>query len=112
MHLNRKWSLAVAILAVIALGGNSLWAADPVPTRITLASMHCEGCAKKVATRVQEVPGVAAVQTDVKAKRVTVVARGQTALSPRALWEAVEKAGEKPIKLEGPNGTFTKKPQS
>src|SRR5262249_43948091 len=34
------------------------------------------------------------------------------AVSPRALWEAVEKAGKTPTKLEGPSGTFTARPRS
>lgn len=112
MQVNGKASPAVVVLAIIALVGNSLWAADPVPTKITVAGMDCAGCAKKVASKLKEVPGVAVVQTDVKAKTATVVARAQAVLSPRALWEAVEKAGDKPVKLEGPTGTFTKKPQS
>ncbi len=55
---------------------------------------------------------MAAVQANVEAKTATVTRKPQTALSPRALWEAVEKAGKQPMKLEGPNGTFTAKPQS
>jgi hypothetical protein len=40
-----------------------------------------------------------------------VTPRPQVALSPRALWEAVEHAKKVPVKIEGPHGTFTAKPQ-
>lgn len=51
------------------------------------------------------------VETDVKAKTLTVTPRAQVVVSPKALWEAVEKGGDAPKKLEGPNGTYTNKPQ-
>lgn len=105
------WSLASALVVALALG-NSARATDPVPTTIAIADMHCGGCAKKIAARLSEVPGVATVQTDLEAKTAVVRPKAQTVLSPRALWEGVEKAGKQPIKLEGPSGKFTAKPQS
>ena len=108
----RNRSLMVLAVLIVSGLGNSLWAASPVPTTITIADMHCMGCAKKVAAQVNQVPGVATVQADVKTKRITVTPKGQSILSPRALWEAVENAGKQPDRLEGPSGTFTAKPQS
>jgi Cu+-exporting ATPase len=64
-----------------------------------------------VAAKLVEVPYVDAVQPSVQTRTITVTARPQAAISPRALWEAVEKAGRQPTKLEGPDGTFTAKPQ-
>ncbi len=55
---------------------------------------------------------MASVETNLKAKTAAVKPKPKAAPSPRALWEAVEKAGQKPVKLEGPSGTFTSKPQS
>ena len=111
MRKQIRWSTAVAALAVLALGG-ALRAAPPVVTTITIPDMHCQGCAKKVAAQLYQVRGVAAVQANVQAKTITVNPQGQAILSPRALWEAVEKADKQPTRLEGPNGTFTAKPQS
>lgn len=87
-------------------------AANPtMKTTITLEVLSCEGCAKKVATKLLEIRGVANVKTDLKTKSATVIPKAEASLSPRQLWEAVEKAGKKPIKLQGPSGTFTSKPK-
>jgi len=103
--------MVVAVLAVLALG-SVLWATNPAPTKITVPDMHCMGCAKKIAAKLYEVPGVAKVEANIEATTLTVTPKPQQAPSPKAMWEAVEKAGYKPTKLEGPSGTFTKKPQS
>jgi Cu+-exporting ATPase len=103
----------VALVTLVALArGGTLFAADPAPTTITVPDMHCMGCAKKMAGKLYAVPGVAKVQASVEATSLTVTPKAQQAPSPRALWEAVEKAGYKPSKLEGPSRTFTEKPRS
>jgi copper chaperone CopZ len=104
-------SVTVALLAVLAIG-QALWAADPVPTKIVVSDMHCISCAKKMATKLSEVPGVAKVQADVQKTTMMVTPKPEKVLSPRALWEAVEKAGYKPSKIEGPSGTFKEKPKA
>jgi Cu+-exporting ATPase len=87
-------------------------AAESASTTVTVEGMHCPGCAKKIAARLNEVSGVASVKADVAASTLTVGAKvGQTP-SPRSMWEAVEKAGYKPVKLDGPGGTFTARPRS
>jgi copper chaperone CopZ len=103
-----------SLLAVVALLATAITAqaAAPAVTRITVEELHCAGCARQVATKLQKIPGVAKVEMNLKAKMMFVTPRPQVVLSPRALWEAVEKAEEKPVKLEGPTGTFTAKPQS
>jgi copper chaperone CopZ len=111
MRRQIRWSLVLAALAAVFVGG-ALRAAPPTPTTITIPDMHCEGCAKKVATQLYQVQGVSAVQGNVQAKVLTVIPQPQAVLSPRALWEAVEKAGKHPMRLEGPNREFTAKPQS
>jgi Cu+-exporting ATPase len=99
----------VVVLAVLALG-QAARAGEPSPTTITVEGMHCMGCAKKMAARLYEVPGVAGVQANVSASTLTVASKPAQAPSPRALWDAVERAGYQPVKLEGPGGTFTAKP--
>lgn len=106
-----RWSLALAALVSLALG-TVAWAAEPAPTTITVPDMHCASCAKKLVAKLSEVAGVSKVQTDLDAKTATVTPMPRTVLSPRVLWEAVEKAGKQPTKLEGPGGTFTDKPKS
>jgi Cu+-exporting ATPase len=97
--------------AVLALG-NALWAAPPAVTTITVPDMQCMSCAKKMTAKLYEVPGVAEVTASVPTTSLTVAPKGSAAPSPRALWDAVEKAGYKPARLEGPSGTFTQRPQS
>jgi copper chaperone CopZ len=85
--------------------------ADAVTSKITVDGMSCAGCAKTVGKAVAAVEGVESAVADVKTKTLTVVARKGAAPSPRAMWEAVEKAGYKPTKIEGAAGTLDSKPQ-
>lgn len=107
--LSRCCPLAVALLF---LGAATASAAEVKPTTIIVKEMHCGGCAKKVAKEVSALAGVAKVETDVEARTVKVTPKANTVLSPKALWEAVEKADKEPTKLLGPSGTFTAKPKS
>jgi hypothetical protein len=47
----------------------------------------------------------------VEAQTAKVTPQPKTVLSPKALWEAVEKAKKTPAKLAGPGGTFTARPK-
>ena len=106
-----KQSLTLAALAVAVLAG-TVRSANADPTTITVEGMHCMSCAKKIGAKLYQVPGVAAVKADMPASRLVIDAKPQQNPSPKALWEAVEQAGYKPAKLEGPAGNFTAKPQS
>ena len=108
---NEKRYLVLAALIGLALCGTAR-AVDPAATAITIPEMECKGCAAKVTTALTGIAGVAAVQTDVKNHITVVKPKPQMVLSPRALWEALEKIDKTPSKLEGPSGTFTSKPQS
>ena len=110
MQRQSGWLMVLGTVAVLTLG-SALWAADPVSTKISVPGIHCDGCAKKLATALAEVKGVATIKTDVEAKTVTVTAKPKSVLSPQALWDAAEKAKKPPMKLEGPSGTFTARPQ-
>ena len=103
--------LALTFAFAVCLAGQS-WAANAAAkTTITLKVLTCESCAKKVAAELSEVPGVGGVKTDVKTKSAIVIPKDDAMLSPLHLWEAIEKAGKSPLKLEGPSGTFTSKPK-
>lgn len=111
MRNGLKWCLTFAALAVLASVSVSQ-APDPTLTTIAVPDLHCNGCIKVVATKLNEVPGVAAVGGDMQTKTVTVRPKPQQVVSPRAIWEAVEKAGKHPTVLVGPSGKFTEKPKS
>lgn len=103
-------SMVYAMLAVCSVSVSSAIAAELPPTVITVEKMHCAGCAKKIGAKLYEVPGVAEVKVDVKNKMLIVNSKKK--LSPRALWEAVESANDKPLVLDGPSGKFKAKPKS
>ena len=81
-------------------------------TSISIEGLHCAACAKKVEGKLKTIKEVATVKIDVKVGIATVTPKVDKSLSPRALWEAVEKAGYTPTELVGPSGTFTEKPKS
>lgn len=107
----RATVLCVLALTVGLVFGAPSWAAEPTVTTITIPNMDCMGCAKKIANKVYEVPGVAEVRVDLEAKKLLVTPKPKAALSPLALWAAVENAKEAPSKLAGPSGAFTSKPK-
>lgn len=104
--------MSATVLAALFLISAEVQATDPAPTTVTVPEMDCASCAKKVGGKVAEVPGVAKVEYDVQARTLKVTPKAGTTLSPKSLWEAVVKGGKDPSKLEGPAGTFTKKPAS
>lgn len=104
----RPVALFLAIALVVGTG-NLLMAAQPTYTEITVEKMHCAGCAKKIAARLYAVRGVREVRVDVQKKQLYVVPAANAAPSPRAMWTAVE-TEDVPVRLAGPSGTFTTKP--
>lgn len=109
MRISRRLFTTLIVGGAIAL---PTLAARPTTkhTTIQMKKIHCNGCAKKIAKKLSSLDGVKAVKSDVKKNMTVVTPEGGKQLSPRALWEAVESAGFKPVKLAGPSGTYTKKP--
>lgn len=110
----RNGTTGILVLAtgLLIAAAPSTWAADEKPTTIAIPGMHCAGCAKKVTDKLKVVTGVEKAEADMTTKTIKVTAKTGKALSPKALWEAVENGDQTPTKLEGPNGTFTAKPKS
>jgi len=81
-------------------------------TTITVTDMHCKHCAKKIAAKLYLVPGVLEVQASVKANKARIIPQANKSPSPKALWEAIEAAGFEPVKLEGPAGEYSSKPEA
>jgi copper chaperone CopZ len=107
--MNRRRFVLGTLGSAITLGAWPVLAASP-GTVIEVHNMHCNDCARKIASKLYGVPGVVAVRTNVKANVAIITPQQQRRPSPKALWEAVEKAGFKPVKLVGPEGEFTSKP--
>jgi copper chaperone CopZ len=111
-------TIATRCLAALTLGLMCVWtvaAQQPAPlgrSVITVPTMDCAGCAKKVVGLVQTVPGVGQVTPNVEARALVVLAQPNVGVSPRGLWDAVQKAGYVPSKLESPYGVFTTRPQN
>ena len=110
--MNRRIVLTGLVAAATLWAANFAPAADPPVTTISVQGMHCQGCASKVASNLQAVKGVNKAEVDAAKAVAVVIAKENATLSPKALWEAVEKAGYTPTKLVGPAGTFTKKPKT
>jgi len=108
----RRLVLAFFFAAITSFNLSHALAADAQATTITIQGMHCGGCAAKVSRQLQSVEGVSTAQADAAKAHAIVSPKTNAVPSPRALWEAVEKAGYKPTKIVCPSGTFTEKPNS
>jgi copper chaperone CopZ len=111
MTITRRFLFVMAAMAALLTAPDSR-AAEPAQIQISIQGMHCAGCASKVSRRLQGVSGVASAKVDPASAFAEVTTKPNVVPSPKALWEAIERAGYKPVKLVTPGGTFTKKPQS
>lgn len=107
-----RGAVAAAALLLAMIGTVRSDDGPPGPTTITVKGMQCPACAKKVADRLRRLKSVADVQIDVDAGVVNVTPESGASPSPRALWEAIEQARYKPVRLESPSGIFTTKPKN
>jgi copper chaperone CopZ len=110
----RNWMVGVAAAATLAwLGGVTAQTTSNTPRAVlTIPDLHCPGCAKGVEKKLLQVPGVVAASSNLADKTIAVQIRPEALPSPKAMWEAVEKAGKKPTKLVCPQGAFTSKPDA
>lgn len=111
MRFAKTWLITLMTMTV----GSLALAQNPAPApsaTITVPSMHCMGCAKKMAGELYKVAGVGQVFANVEATTMTVRAKDGQVPSSRGLWEAVERAGYQPTRLQSPGGVFTSKPKS
>lgn len=116
MRYQRQLIVLLMICLTSSLFATRVIAADDKKPKndsvITVEGMHCEMCAKALTKKLQAVKNVASVKVDVKSGKATVVPAARVNISAKLLWEAIEAADYTPTKLEGPSGTFTKKPNS
>ena len=99
----------VFVVPGLAEGGEVL-ARIAIQKQLVVDDLECASCAKTVIKAISAVVGVENATADIKTKTLTVTPKADKTLSPKDLWEAVEKAGFKPVKFEGPEGAFDKKP--
>ena len=97
-------------LAIAPWTWSTITAATVKVTAVYVKDMHCESCARKIASKLYTVPGVVKVATDVKKGLAVITPQANKHPSPKAMWEAVEAAEFEPIKIASPLGTFTKRP--
>ena len=115
-HSRRRFVRALLASGVLlALPAASLTQAatkaakSPLVT-VRVDNMHCGACAQKIARKLYAVPGVVKVKTDLASHTAVITPEAGKNPSPKAIWEAVEKAGFKPVSLQSPGGNFQKKP--
>ena len=108
--MNIRLLTGIFLLVAISIAPLQLQAAQPEYTWIFVDDMHCANCAKKIARKLYTVNGVVNVQASVSKNMAVITPQAGKRLSPRALWEAVESASFKPVKLQGPGGVYLTKP--
>src|SRR3954452_3945228 len=92
--------VGIALLIAALVCWTQISAQAPTKTTVIfIEDLDCPSCAKNVEKAVATVTGVASVKTDVEKETATITPEADKTISPRALWEAVEKAGFKPLKL-------------
>ena len=106
----RSVTLAVAAACVFARAADNARADSRQDTVITVGEL-CSGCVRNITERLKKVPDVSTVRCNTWANTVTVAPKPGKTLSPRTLWEAMQRVGNPPKKLVGPTGTFTSKPK-
>lgn len=105
--------LTVAFLMLWTISGSAdeKGGEKSVNTVVSIKGMHCVSCAKKVTERLQSVTNAITVKTDAEKEEAVVVAVEGKSVSSKAIWEAVEATGYKPVEVKGPDGIFKTKPK-
>lgn len=107
----RRVLFPVLAVAALSLFNQPSFAEEAVYTEIAVEKMCCKGCAQKIASKLYTVRGVKEVRVNIPQKKVYVYPTQSANLSPKAVWEAVVAGKDNPLRLAGPQGTFTQKPQ-
>jgi copper chaperone CopZ len=103
---------SAAVVLLLLVGWTESPAASPVTyTTIHVQDMHCGECAKTIARKLYALPGVVEVRADVTKNIAYVVPQKDKTVASKAVWEAVESAGFRVVRLESPQGNFTTKPR-
>ena len=109
-----KISRRAAMAGTAALGLTTAGLAQEAKQKFTaiyVTDMHCENCAKKLASKLYTVPGVVQVKANVAADVAFVIHQKTKDPQPLGLWEATEAAGFEIVKLQTPSAVLTEKPK-
>lgn len=90
---------------------DSVSGASPNTATVVSVKKLCPTCGKKIVQKLEQLPQTQSASINVEQKIVQVVAKPGQNLSARLVWEIIEKGGEQPVRLQGPSGTFTAKPE-
>ena len=107
-------SRRLAIAGTTALGLTSIGFAQEAKQKFTaiyVTDMHCDNCAKKLASKLYTVPGVVQVKANVPKDVAFVIHQKTKDPQPLELWEATEAAGFQIVKLHTPSAVLTEKPE-
>lgn len=109
----RSFILTAAASVLACTCGDELPAASPAVTYTTIyvQDMHCGECAKTIARKLYAIPGVVEVRADVAKNIAYVVPQKDKTVASKTVWEAVESAGFRVVRVESPQGTYTTKPR-
>ena len=110
----KEISRRTAIAGTAALGLASVSLAQEAKQKFTaiyVTDLHCDNCAKKLASKLYAVPGVVQVKANVPKDVAFVIHQKTKDPQPLALWEATETAGFQVVKLQSPTVVLTEKPQ-
>ncbi len=105
-------TVLLATLFFASAGMTLLRAEEPTTNALVVKNMHCEGCAKRLRSRLYKLPNVVKVTTNVKQGTAIIVPAAGKTVSPKSVWEATEEENFEIAKLTTPGGTFTSKPKS
>ena len=110
----RRWACSAIVLiwGGFCIGAGPGWAQESRQERllVTIPNMHCEGCAKKIRSRLFTVAGVAKVSTTLSQNLAEIESSPGKTVSVYEVWDALEKAKFEPSKIVSPEGEFSEKP--
>ncbi|MEM6689016.1 MAG: heavy-metal-associated domain-containing protein [Planctomycetota bacterium] len=109
----RKSFITLIVCACFALflASPSIGEEKKVATTTVTVGEMCGGCVKRITAHFEKVEDVSKIKCDIEAKTVMLFPAKDVQLSPLKVWEMMEGIGKKPVKLIGPEGTFTSKPK-
>ena len=110
---NRRNAILFMVLGFFLWGyAGTTEAAQLQVIALQVKSIHCEGCAKTIQSKLYTIKGVLKVKTDIQKNLIVIVPASGKTLSARQLWEVLEKANFQPVRLTVPGKVFTKKPSA
>lgn len=80
--------------------------------KVYIPNMHCESCAKKIRSRLFTVKGVSRVVTWVKNDLAVIEPAPGKVVSPKAIWDTLEKGKFEVDRIETPQGVIKEKPKA